>query len=85
MFRDSRRGFLKKAGIGSAGLSALAWNGALNAAGSNSRIVLGVIGCGGQGRNLARRFAALPKAKVAYVCDPDSKRRDKVKEETQSP
>ena len=79
MSRDSRREFLKKAGIGSAGLAASAWTRATQAVAANDRIVLGVIGCGSQGGILARCFAESPAANVAYLCDPDSNRRDKVK------
>ena len=79
MPRDSRRKFLKKAGLGTASLTALNWRRAIHAAGANDRIVLGVIGCGSRGSGLVRGFTGLRGAKIAYICDPDSKRRDKVK------
>ena len=37
---DSRRGFLKKAGVAAA---ALGWTGAVNAAGANEKVVIGLI------------------------------------------
>jgi predicted dehydrogenase len=68
--RDSRRGFLKKAGVAAA---ALGWSGAINAAGANEKVVIGVIGCGGRGGNLAKEFG-----QIQYACDPDEKRLGKL-------
>src|SRR5204862_209097 len=41
---------------------------------ANETIVLGAIGCGGQGTNLIKKFAALDGVELAYVCDPDEAR-----------
>ena len=41
--------------------------------GTAERLSVGVIGCGGQGSGLLKRFKAI--ADVAYVCDPDEARR----------
>ena len=43
----------------------------------NERIVLGVMGVNGRGSALARGFAAMPDAAVAYICDVDSRVIDK--------
>lgn len=40
------------------------------------RLVVAQIGCGGQGRGLARSFAGRDDSVVAYVCDPDAERRE---------
>ena len=79
MSDQTRRTFLKKAAAGSAGAAAFTWAGATGAAGANEQIVLGIIGCGGRGRGLARAFAAQPGVKVAYACDPDTARQNRVK------
>ena len=78
MSHPTRRTFLKKAGAASAGAAAIHWTAKLGAAGANEQIVVGVIGCGGRGRGLARHFAGL--GKVAYVCDPDKGRGDQARQ-----
>ena len=50
------------------------------ASSANERLTLGLIGCGNQGGSLGRAFVGLPNVKVAYVCDPDQSRRDKLKQ-----
>jgi predicted dehydrogenase len=72
----SRRAFLNRAGGLAAGTAALGWTRKLPAA--HSDVVIGIIGCGGQGGGLARKFAEI--AKVAYVCDPDATRCGETKE-----
>jgi len=37
-------------------------------------LAVGLIGCGGQGRNVAAALAGLPGVRVAWVCDPDHRR-----------
>lgn len=75
MNTPTRRTFLRQAGSGAAGAAALALSGAsLRAAGANDRLVVGLIGCGGQGGNLGRCFAAQADVKMAYACDADSRR-----------
>jgi predicted dehydrogenase len=69
MARQNRRSFLKRASAASAGAATFAWTGAINAAGANERITLGLIGCGGRGPGLAQAHGA-----VHFVCDADQKR-----------
>ncbi|OHB67048.1 MAG: dehydrogenase [Planctomycetes bacterium RBG_13_60_9] len=73
MKATNRRQFLKRTGTVIAGAAALATGGS-HAIGANDRIVLGVIGPGGQGSGLLKSFAAQKDVEVAYVCDPDSPR-----------
>ncbi len=63
MSSDTRRGFLRQAGVGAAGL---AWAGAMNALGANEKLVVGVIGCGGRGVSVGKAMGG-----VGYVCEPD--------------
>jgi predicted dehydrogenase len=65
----NRRDFMKRAAVGSAGLS-LAMSGAStgNALGANDRIRLGLIGCGRQGRDNMGYFIK-QGVEVAAVCD----------------
>lgn len=67
---STRRTFL------AAGAALLAAPRKLQARSPSERIVLAQIGCGGQGSGLARSFAGKGDAAVAYVCDPDAKRRE---------
>lgn len=76
MSQPTRRAFLKQVGVATAGAAALGWTSRVQAANANERIVLGIVGCGGQGSNLARMFARL--ADIAYVCDPDPSHREKL-------
>ena len=74
MSKTNRRTFLKQAGGGIAGVTALAAAGPTAAAGANERVVLALVGCGGRGRWLAQTFSSLKGVSVAYVCDPDEGR-----------
>ena len=74
MDRKSRRTFLKQTGAGAASLAALNLTGPANAAGAGETIVMGAIGLGGQGTNLARSFSGQKDVRMAYVCDPDINR-----------
>jgi len=69
MPRETRRTFLRQSGLGVAGTAAVGWAGAVNAAGANDRIVVGLIGCGGRGPGVAGGMGG-----VQYVCDPDRQR-----------
>ena len=80
----TRREFLKRTGAAAGAAMALAGT-SRSVLGANERIVVGLIGCGGQGRGLARTFAALPEATVAAVCDPDAKRRAAAQKDTKAP
>jgi predicted dehydrogenase len=67
-----RREFLRKSFTASAGVG-LATFIPQSAFGANERVVLGVMGVRGRGRDLAQQFAALPQAQVKTVCDVDSR------------
>jgi predicted dehydrogenase len=69
----SRRQFLRQAGRAAVGSVALGMAGS-PARGANDRIVLGMIGPGGQGSNLLASFAAQKDVEMAYVCDVDANR-----------
>ena len=47
---------------------------AINALGANDRIVVGLMGAGGRGMQLAEWFAARPDVEVAHIADPDKSR-----------
>ena len=70
MTPPTRRTFL---GTSLAGLAA-----APAAASANDKIVVGVMGCGGRGNDLAPTFARQPNVEVAYVCDVDAARAGKL-------
>src|ERR1043166_9312532 len=55
----------------------------LHAAGANDKITLGIIGPGGMGMNHLRAFSGYKDVEIAYVCDPDEKRRQVAAEEVQ--
>ncbi len=76
-----RRAFLKQAGLGTAALAAAQLTVAASAEekpeakpDAQNKIVMGWIGCGGQGTNLLKSFVAQPEVTVAYVCDPEARR-----------
>ena len=74
MSTRNRRTFLKQASTGLAGAAVLTHTASTRAAGANDRIVIGAIGCGGQGRSLIERFSGAQGVELAYVCDPDAGR-----------
>ncbi|MBP7051287.1 MAG: Gfo/Idh/MocA family oxidoreductase [Phycisphaerae bacterium] len=41
---------------------------------ANDKVVLGVMGVGGRGRQVAQMFASRPDVEIAWLCDPDSRR-----------
>ena len=70
----TRRRFLEDSMLAAAAAAVLAPVPLLaqkEAAGANSRIRVGVIGCRIRGKVHAREFAKLPGCEVAYMCDPD--------------
>jgi len=70
--RTPRRSFLSHAVAVAGGLTAV---GARRARAAEPRpIAVGLIGCGGQGRNVAKAMAAVPGVRISAVCDPDSSR-----------
>ncbi|QEL16211.1 Gfo/Idh/MocA family protein [Limnoglobus roseus] len=46
----------------------------LSRAAASDKLVVGIMGCGGRGNDLAPKYASQPNVTVAYVCDPDAKR-----------
>jgi predicted dehydrogenase len=64
----SRRGFLGKAG-GAAASFSIVGAGAVRGSQANSRISVGLIGCGGRGSYDASIFNADPRARVTALCD----------------
>ena len=76
-----RRDFLRQAGSWGLAAAASSMTGpSATASGANDRLSVGLIGCGPQGTALGRAFGGLPDVKVAYVCDPDKRRLDKLRQ-----
>ncbi|MFN7806691.1 MAG: gfo/Idh/MocA family oxidoreductase, partial [Planctomycetaceae bacterium] len=69
-----RRDFLHTSSL--APLAALAPLGAARKASAapNDKVVVGIIGLGGQGRSHVKSYAGLPNVEVAYLCDVADKR-----------
>ena len=80
MKRIDRRDFLDrtgKAGLGlAAGVTILDNAGSVRGAPANEKVVLGMIGTGGRGSNLCADFASRGDCQFAYLCDPDTARRE---------
>ncbi len=70
----TRRFFLGATAVAAYGISRPARGAA------NDRVVVGVIGLGGQGRSHVESYRSLPNVDVAYVCDLDEARLAKAKE-----
>lgn len=71
--QPNRRAFLE---VSSCGLAvALAAPAAASTKGATSKLVVGLIGCGGRGLHVAGLFRNTPSVEVAYVCDVDEGRR----------
>jgi predicted dehydrogenase len=72
--QPNRREFLE---LTSAGLLAASAMTTAQAApkSANDKLVIGLIGCGGRGTNVAGMFRKVPNVEVAYVCDVDDSRR----------
>ena len=70
---NPRRDFIKKAGLGSAGL-AFAMNAKSYASimGANDRVRVAAIGVNGRGYGMSRNFASQQHCEVAYICDVDA-------------
>jgi predicted dehydrogenase len=58
-----------------AAAAALAAAPVVNAQSASSKLVVGLIGCGGRGTNVAGMFQKTPNVELAYVCDVDDARR----------
>ena len=74
----SRRGFISKSAksmltvVG--GAAVMMQPGKARAVSANDKIVMGVIGTGGRGRDVGRQFANRKDVVMAYVCDADTER-----------
>jgi predicted dehydrogenase len=88
----TRRDFLKHAGGAVATAAALSSTAAragaddavaARPAGANERIVLGVIGPGGQGTSVMRAMLGIEGVRVAWVCDADRNRMDEAAQAVQ--
>src|SRR4051812_24094239 len=71
----NRRDFLKQTSALTAGLAAtLATVQSVRAAkGPNEKVLVGIIGCNGRGKDHIAGYLALPNAEIAYICDVDSR------------
>src|SRR5262245_59731378 len=71
----SRRRFIQHTAI-LAGAATFPSAPSLHAAGAANKVVLAIVGPGGMGMNHLRAFAPNKEVEIAYVCDPDEKRRE---------
>jgi len=65
-----RRAFLRSSAAGLAAASL----GAARALGANEKIIVGFVGCGGRGTQIATEIAPRPDVEIAWLCDADSGR-----------
>jgi predicted dehydrogenase len=72
MKQTNRRHFIQQSALVA---SAVTIAPSLRAAGANERFILGLIGPGGMGMNHLRALVGYKDVEIAYVCDPDEKRR----------
>jgi predicted dehydrogenase len=76
-----RREFIDRTTAAVAAAAALSVTRPVGAQGTNGKLIVGLIGCGGRGRGDAARFKAVPDVELAYVCDVDQSRRGKAADE----
>jgi len=69
-----RRHFLQRSTLAAGATSAIASLAPSRATAAPEPIILGAIGCGGQGTGLIQSFADQDDVRLAYVCDPDLQR-----------
>ena len=66
------------------GTFAIVSNYKAHAVGANEKVVIGLMGCGGRGTYVAKMFAERPDVDFAYICDVDTRRfsraRDQIEE-----
>lgn len=74
MPQATRRDFLKQSSVMVVGAAALSFTNVSRGEGANDKIILGIIGPGGQGTSLYRTFLAQPDVEIAYMCDVDEHR-----------
>lgn len=81
MQAHNRRTFLQQTARATGSLAAAALAApAIGAVGASEQVVVGLIGCGGQGRSVVKLMAG-HGARLACVCDPDSRRRQQAQKE----
>jgi predicted dehydrogenase len=73
----NRRTFLKGS-LGTAAMVAALPQRQSRAAGE--KVVIGLMGAGGRGRQVAQMFAGRPDVEIAWICDPDTKRLEPAKQ-----
>ncbi len=76
---NSRRNFIKKAALGTAGLSLISAKSFSNIIGSNKQLNVAMLGCGGRAYGLAQSIGLCENTKLTYICDVDQKRVEKFK------
>ena len=69
----TRRDFLKQTAIATAGLATLGSTSSRAAKGPNDKILLGIIGCNGRGKDHINGHLADQNVEIAYICDVDSR------------
>jgi len=72
-----RRDAVKGIGLGVGIASASLLSSRSFAKGAGDRVVIGVVGCGGRGRQHAQLLAGREDVRVAYACDPDLHRAER--------
>src|SRR5260370_7249861 len=66
----NRRNFLKQTSVVTAGLATtLATVRPARAKGPNEKVLVGIIGCNGRGKDHIAGYLGLPNAEIAYICD----------------
>lgn len=77
---NTRRDFIKKAAVGTAGITLLSSSNAFGAIiGANERVNIAILGLGGRAHGLAKAVGKTKNAKVSVICDADIKRMEKFK------
>src|ERR1035437_6791529 len=70
----SRRDFLKRSSVVTAGLATLGSGASLRAAKSpNEKVVIAIVGCNARGMAHIAGYLPLPNAEIGYICDVDSR------------
>lgn len=70
----SRRAFLKRSSVLTAGLATLGSGASLRAAKSpNEKVVIAIVGCNARGMAHIAGYLPLPNAEIGYICDVDSR------------
>jgi len=72
-----RRTFLTTSAVSLGIGTAFAWAEEPEAKSANDTITIGMMGVNGRGRDLANGFLKQPNCKIAYVCDVDSRARER--------